>query len=156
VHGANRLASNSLLEGLVYGARAAAAMQATARSAVLRAGHVVEIGTWQPAASIPSEARIRDVMWRQAGLVRDRAGLEDAVQVLGPSWCTVRRAVDAAPRIERSLRRLESLVTVALVIAQSALQREESRGGHFRADFPRRDDIHWKKHFAVVSGSQHG
>jgi L-aspartate oxidase len=153
VHGANRLASNSLLEGLVYGARAAAAMQAPARPAVLRADRVVEIGAWQPAAALPSEERIRDLMWRQAGLVRDRGGLEDAVRVLGPSWCAVRRDVTSAPRVDRVLRRLESIVTVALVIAQSALGREESRGGHFRADFPRRDDIHWKKHSAVVRSS---
>ena len=47
---------------------------------------------------------------------------------------------------DRELRRLSSLVTVGLLIARAALRREESRGGHFRTDFPQRDDIHWQKH----------
>jgi L-aspartate oxidase len=48
------------------------------------------------------------------------------------------------------VRRLSSLVTVGLLIARAALRREESRGGHFRTDFPHRDDIHWQKHVSDV------
>jgi L-aspartate oxidase len=48
------------------------------------------------------------------------------------------------------VRRLSSLVTVGLLIARAALRRDESRGGHFRTDFPHRDDIHWQKHIADV------
>jgi len=54
------------------------------------------------------------------------------------------------PASEREFRRLSSLVTVSLLIARAALRREESRGGHFRTDFPHRDDIHWHKHVADV------
>jgi succinate dehydrogenase/fumarate reductase flavoprotein subunit len=49
---------------------------------------------------------------------------------------------------DRELRRLASLITVGLLIARAALRREESRGGHYREDFPHRDDIHWQRHVA--------
>jgi L-aspartate oxidase len=49
---------------------------------------------------------------------------------------------------------LSSLVTVSLLIARAAVRREESRGGHFRTDFPHRDDIHWQKHVADVIGAR--
>jgi len=54
-------------------------------------------------------------------------------------------AQSAAPA-DRALHRVASLVTVGHLIARAALRREESRGGHFRADFPRRDDLHWQVH----------
>jgi L-aspartate oxidase len=149
LHGANRLASNSLLEGLVYGARAAAAMRQPAHAAALRSTRTEVLQTPQ-AGTIPTEADVRDLMWRHGGLVRDRSGLEEAVSRLEPWFGAVSRATAAASResVDRGTRRLESLVTVALLIARAALRREESRGGHFRSDFPDRDDRRWQAHFA--------
>jgi len=147
VHGANRLASNSLLEGLVFGARAAAAMIAPAQAAAFASS--VEPVMTAPAdgAEVPDERAVRDLMWRQAGLLRSRADLESAVSGLA-RW---RSAVDARRRAapgDRSLRRLASLTTVGFLIARAALRREESRGGHYRADFPERDDINWLQHWS--------
>ena len=148
VHGANRLASNSLLEGLVFGARAAHAMAAGAGPAV-----------WPDAAdqvSIqavdgprPACAAVRDLMWRQVGLVRARAGLEDAVARLSGWVAASLRTWDTttAPGEEREAA---SLATVGWLIARAALRREESRGAHFRTDVPRRDDVHWLRHAADV------
>jgi L-aspartate oxidase len=83
-------------------------------------------------------------MWRDAGLVRSGAGLAPLVEQLS-AWCTaVSRGRSAAPS-DRELRRVASLATVGLLIARAALRREESRGGHFREDFPQRDDIHWRR-----------
>ena len=149
VHGANRLASNSLLEGLVYGARAAAAMRQPPRPPALRAGRVDVLPAGKRAGTIPAEQDVRDLMWRHVGLVRDRAGLEDALARL-ESWCGAVSSAPAAAResVDRGARSLESIVTVALLIARAALRREESRGGHFRADFPQRDDLHWRLHVA--------
>jgi L-aspartate oxidase len=175
VHGANRLASNSLLEGLVFGARAAKAMteppvaallksdrvsarglaltatDSSARSpldapeslpgegagATTRLAEAPEAPKGQPSA-LSSEA-IRDLMWQQAGLFRNRERLGDAV-----------RALDSA-RVERAPQTAEewrhwNLLTVGRLIARAALRREESRGGHYREDFPQRDDERWKIH----------
>jgi L-aspartate oxidase len=144
VHGANRLASNSLLEGLVFGARAAAAMQHPARPAVLAAGAVPPMTAGDVKASIGAADEVRELMWHDAGLLRSRGGLDRAARQLA-SWT---RGV-AAARLERphdrGLRRLASLTTVGWLIAVAALRREESRGGHFREDFPRRDDLHWNR-----------
>jgi succinate dehydrogenase/fumarate reductase flavoprotein subunit len=78
-------------------------------------------------------------MWRAVGLFRDRAGLTEAVTVLD-------RAAASTYAPTPDGWRLKNLVTVARLIAGAALRREESRGAHFRADFPERDDIHWRVH----------
>jgi L-aspartate oxidase len=150
VHGANRLASNSLLEGLVFGARAAGAMQQTAQAGFLA-------GPTRDAASIPApgpvaplperlrtEADVRNLMWDAAGLLRDRGPLVRAVGLL--EACEAAVADQPPERRTPDEHRLASLVTVGHLIARAALRRTESRGGHFRADFPARDDVHWTDH----------
>jgi L-aspartate oxidase len=153
VHGANRLASNSLLEGLVFGARAAAAMLERPRAARLRACDIAEWPAPEGSAeAFPSANDVRDLMWRDAGLLRQRRGLARAAEQL-ERWS---HAVSRPPRPRHSeleFRRIRSLVTVGLLIARAALRREESRGGHFRTDFPAHNDLHWKKH---VSDILHG
>jgi L-aspartate oxidase len=155
VHGANRLASNSLLEGLVFGARAAEAMRGSIASPSLTAtlGEPIEDA---PAADasvaggvVPDPALIRDLMWRDAGLVRTAEGLRAAVPQLA-AWRVAAAGRRAAAPADRDCRRVASLATVGFLIASAALRREETRGGHFRADFPDRDDIHFQKHFADV------
>jgi L-aspartate oxidase len=148
VHGANRLASNSLLEGLVFGARAAETMKGPTVHASLTA----EAGApWRDAAGsrgqVPPVSDVRDRMWRDAGLVRSRGGLAPLVDQLSAWRAAVSNARAAAPG-DRELRRVASVVTVGLLIARAALRREESRGGHFREDFPQRDDIHWQRRIA--------
>jgi len=152
LHGANRLASNSLLEGLVFGARAAAAMQAPMASAVFAAAPESYCQSEAEVAP-PSASDVRDLMWKQAGLVRSEASLRPAVVQLSAWRSAIVRARDRAPA-DRELRRVASLVTVGLLIARAALRREESRGGHFREDFPRRDDIHWQRHIADILHEQ--
>ena len=162
VHGANRLASNSLLEGLVFGARAAIAMAAGSRpvqagasstwTAPAAAGRSVcdaarAFTAREGGASVPAEHDVRDVMWRHAGLVRDRVGLEQAVSRLA-GWSGAVAAARAGHIADPAFRRISSIVTVGFLIAHAALRREESRGGHFRADFPARDDLHWCRHLS--------
>jgi L-aspartate oxidase len=97
---------------------------------------------------LPSASDVRDLMWRRAGLVRSAESLRAAVTQLAAWQESVSGARERAA--DRELRRVARLATVGLLVARAALRREESRGGHFREDFPHRDDIHWQKHVADV------
>ncbi|MBB5342808.1 L-aspartate oxidase [Tunturibacter empetritectus] len=148
VHGANRLASNSLLEGLVFGALAAETMVAETSLSELDASASVVAssgsGVTPEAATERWIKELRDLMWKYAGLLRDKDGLEQAKRGLGalgaamPKGLT-RRAVEAM-----------NLHVVAELIVASALGREESRGAHFRNDFPLRDEV--AKHSVMQEG----
>ncbi len=144
VHGANRLASNSLLEGLVFGRRAGQAMVETAAgtwparfSARLVPSRPIE-GPAAPAG--PTVDAVRSRMWMQVGLIRDRAGLEAAVRAFDADWKWL-AAQPAATTVDQA--RLASLIMVGGLMARAALRREESRGGHYRSDFPARHDAVW-------------
>jgi L-aspartate oxidase len=86
-------------------------------------------------------------MWRGVGVFRDGAGLTEAVRRLDGAWCWL-RAQPAASTPEQV--KLASVITAGRLMARAALRREESRGGHFRADFPERDDARWRRHVAEV------
>jgi L-aspartate oxidase len=152
VHGANRLASNSLLEGLVFGARAAAAMRGPERPAALRPMRedlwpATIAGPSRSAASAPpSDVDVPRVMFERAGLVRDAEGLARAVADTGSA--SAAREAGLAAAAEPGTWRAASIALVGHLVARAALRRAESRGGHRRADFPGRDDVHWKIHVA--------
>ncbi|HEX7087882.1 MAG TPA: L-aspartate oxidase [Vicinamibacterales bacterium] len=149
VHGANRLASNSLLEGLVFGARAAAAMAADPDRPGTLPEAVDGSRTGEPAPADPIDPDdVPTAMWQDAGLVRDGQGLTRLVAGLGP---TADRAEAAAVAEDSPAAwRRASIARVGWLIARAALRRTESRGGHRRADVPDRDDVHWKVHVADV------
>jgi L-aspartate oxidase len=84
-------------------------------------------------------------MWRSAGLFRTREGLQDAFTRLEQAYAAERIRVRSNPSDGDSWRHF-NLLTVARLIARAALRREESRGGHFRADFPDRNDRDWRFH----------
>jgi L-aspartate oxidase len=149
VHGANRLASNSLLEGLVFGARAAAAMQRSTVAPGMFAVAGDQVSLPGSDGPVPAAGQVRDLVWRSAGLVRDTPALSSAVDQLA-RWHAAVTAAQRHTETDPDLRLVASLVTVGHLIARAALRREESRGGHFRADFPARDDIHWHRHVADV------
>jgi L-aspartate oxidase len=150
-HGANRLASNSLLEGLVFGARAGAAMCRKVRSTATTDASTPHL---LPAPSGPrvnlsiSESAVRDAMWTSAGVFRTGDGLRQLLDRLEPAWQAVDHALAQGQSFDPSGWRLASLITVGRLIARAALRREESRGAHWRDDFPRRDDLHWTRHIS--------
>jgi L-aspartate oxidase len=145
VHGANRLASNSLLEGLVFGARAACTMIKEAKQA-----HYDAIANAEPlknpGARNDVEAFIHGVqqlMWNKVGIVRSRQSLTEAIQQLQAS------ALELPPRTSRRNCEAINIHTAALLIARSALARLESRGAHYRTDYPEQQDSRFKKHSIV-------
>ena len=168
VHGANRLASNSLLEGLVFGARAGQAMKKDApvkkRSTVGLPGSPApkpgtaslnpeHSGTAKAVAGQPGQTvftKIRDIMWRQAGILRNGKDLAAAIEQLKALELP---QTEKAGRAEHELRNMHAL---ALLIARSALAREESRGSHYRSDFPYRNDEDFAKHSVVQKGKDVG
>src|SRR5262245_23645214 len=142
VHGANRLASNSLLEGLVFGARAAEAMAGDTAAPVDSKPDLVTAvdraaSTTEAAAR---RAELRQRAWRAIGLERDASGLGDFI-----AWLAPQRLGPARPR-DREEAELRNLADVAWAMAVSAQFREESRGAHFRTDFPDKDDRRFHGH----------
>jgi len=141
LHGANRLASNSLLEGAVIGRAtglAAAAASRRPHPGLPRAGDGPTAAESPPGLLHDDLLySLKSLMWRQVGLGRDARGLEDARARIG-FW---HHYLLRAPLRERSTCELANMLTVAALMTQAALWRQESRGTHFRSDFPARDDL---------------
>lgn len=141
VHGANRLASNSLLEGVVFGHRAAvAALHDIAERPVApprRRDDDEPTAGLSAGEAAAAGARLRDALWQGCGLVRDATGLQATLDAVEEIDVTIPRRGSLHDR-----RLLQSTTTAALV-CRAALLREESRGAHIRADFPStRDSWH--------------
>jgi L-aspartate oxidase len=141
VHGANRLASNSLLEGVVFGARAGAAMRRWAGSEFVQ-----DAGSCDPEFPSMSEEVVRRIAWEHCGIVRDGRGLSAGLNLLE---CAGRSRNSGAGRADYELR---SIHTVASLIALCALARKESRGGHYRSDFPEKRE-EFRRHSVIRGGS---
>jgi L-aspartate oxidase len=148
VHGANRLASNSLLEGLVYGARAGKAMRQELQLPRKLASSQKKSASQNGPVDAGLEdviGQIQDVMWKCAGIVRSRSGMQEAIQTLEGFAPRV-----AHPRTRRA-NEAANLQQVGSLVVRSALAREESRGAHYRTDYPAHDDRKFLKH-SVIQG----
>jgi L-aspartate oxidase len=152
VHGANRLASNSLLEGLVFGARAGRAMAARSGEWPAAPGSAVDGGTASSVqmnrSTVIEAADVQDLMWRHVGLFRDHRGLSHALGTLQAEWASLDARIRTGEALDARTWRTASLIIVGCLIARAALRRHESRGAHYRDDYPQRDDIHWKRRVA--------
>jgi L-aspartate oxidase len=147
LHGANRLASNSLLEGLVYGAHAGVS---ASRAALEQAGGYRVFPLESPVVAAPLEPldledirnSLKSLMWRSCGVRRSGDGLAEALEMVdGWRGYVLVRQFDSLEGWE-----LQNMLTLARVMIQAALLREESRGVHLRTDFPQLDDVRWNKH----------
>jgi L-aspartate oxidase len=153
VHGANRLASNSLLEGLVFGREAG---QVAGEALATIPNHTKPMPLTH--ASPPSHRReldlpdvanaLRSTMWRNVGIERSADPLIDAVDVL-KFWG--RYVMDKALETPGEWE-VQNMLTTGMLMARSALARDESRGVHFRTDYPQLDDDRWRRHILVRRG----
>ncbi|HYV45604.1 MAG TPA: L-aspartate oxidase [Myxococcaceae bacterium] len=148
LHGANRLASNSLLEGLVFGPRAAAASVAEIAS-VKRLEQ--EPAAWNPGAAVDSDEsvvvthnwdEIRRLMWNYVGIVRTDKRLMRARRRLELLREEIRDYYWRF-KVTRDVIELRNIADVAALIVECASRRKESRGLHYTLDYPNRDDHNW-------------
>jgi L-aspartate oxidase len=147
VHGANRLASNSLLEGLVFGGRAAEAMLRDAVNPGTGGARGHDPAPVANRLSAPIDtASIADLMWRHVGVFRDRDSLQEALATLDPVWASLDADLRAGRSADAVGWQARSVLIVARLITRAALRREESRGAHYRRDFPHKDEVHWLRH----------
>jgi len=132
-HGANRLASNSLLEAVVFGARVAGDVASFSLPAIPKAAGPREAQTFAAAAlgaeSEAAEQRLRLTMAAEVGVIRDEGSLRNALAT-----------IDALEQETKGDRRLANMLTTAKLITAAALERKESRGAHFRSDYPTPDE----------------
>lgn len=147
LHGANRLASNSLLEGLVYGAHAG---EGASRMAAQMPDDFRALPLQNPACQQPPEPldlddirnSLKSLMWRSAGVQRDPERMKEAAETIA-HW---QRYVLARQFDELRGWELQNMLTVAAIIVAAARQRTESRGVHLRTDFPQVEEAHWRRH----------
>jgi L-aspartate oxidase len=157
LHGANRLASNSLLEGLVFGKSAGAGASAEALRLAddfraLPMENPRRDDSHEPLDLTDIRNSLTSLMWRCAGVRRERASLQEALAIID-QWCeyVLFRQFAEAPGWQ-----LQNMLVVARLMIDAALKREESRGVHRRTDFPDTDDAHWLKHIAFCREADSG
>ncbi len=154
VHGANRLASNSLLEGIVFGQRIVDNLEKILYRRRIGAEEIFDQfdHDWviRPVQRniTPDKAKsmLKDIMWENAGIIRNENGLLQADRKLQEIYIGLDKADDITSYYEAI-----NMLTVARIIIQAALGRTESRGAHFRSDYPQRDDIRWLRHNSFVN-----
>jgi len=146
VHGANRLASNSLLEGLVFGHRIADAIVGRLGDPAAATGDVVHPAAGHGLLSEDARPALQQLMSQHVGVLRDLKGLDEAERGLAELAAATTTTDSSTENWEAT-----NLLTVAAVITAAALSREETRGSHWREDYPDRDDTNWRGHLDITT-----
>ncbi len=149
VHGANRLASNSMLEVLIFSKRIVErSLQKNPQRSERKVSEIkVDLSGSGSDQSVPSLnlRALQDLMWSKVGIIRDKAGLAQAVRTLA-TWQRLLPSPTDRPTFE-----LNNLLLTGRLVGEAALLREESRGAHFRSDFPQHASP-WERHVTFVRG----
>ncbi|MEK7396307.1 MAG: FAD-binding protein, partial [Candidatus Poribacteria bacterium] len=141
VHGANRLASNSLLESLVFGVRSAKSAVKDIISEVPKS--VFKVNHQRKSISANTDYQefkesIQDVMWEKVGIIRNVEQLKEAIAFFD-------QYRDLNPKTRISFE-VQNMLDISKLVAESAFIRQESRGAHYRSDYPLLDDENWNRH----------
>ena len=159
VHGANRLASNSLLECLVYGARAGtnaaafAASQPSHPPGILRAGNTETSQTPDLDFIEAVKDAVRETLWENVSIERNGEGLRQTLAELKDLTINLGNVPATPAPSDIILIEAVNMLNVALMITESALERTESRGAHYRADFPTQDDSDWHRRILIKNNN---
>jgi len=149
IHGANRLASNSLLEAVVFGKRIIERTSEGVKSASPATGRRVEVHHLLSqrqalkAMPAPSLSALQTLLWEKVGILRNQEGLTQAADILA-AW-----QKSLPPPTDRPSYELSNLILTARIMTEAALLRKESRGAHFRSDFPR-SSREWQHHIVFT------
>jgi L-aspartate oxidase len=153
LHGANRLASNSLLEAMVYGAHAGEG--ASRAAAEIHDDFTASVVENPRADTLTEPLKLADIrnslqslMWRNLGVRRDAEGLHEALSSID-HWS---RYVLPRQFPDPTGWELQNMLCVSRLMIEAAIQRKETRGSHVRLDFPQTDDAHWKRHITFCRG----
>ena len=166
VHGANRLASNSLLECLVYGARAGtnAATFANSYQSPVISGQLKEGFEAATRDALTDNRKlitenystesikdvIRETLWKNVSIERNGEGLQETLAELQDLMESLGSVLTNPEVADVTTVETVNMLNVALMITQSALARTESRGAHYRADFPTQDDTEWRRRILIT------
>ncbi|GAB2470832.1 L-aspartate oxidase [Promicromonospora xylanilytica] len=148
VHGANRLASNSLLEGLVFASRAARDVAARFDAGELAPGQPAERAGGSGLVAAAARSRIQKVTSAGAGVIRSARSLADADERLGAVRADAHLTTDVVAEPQAAEWETTNVHQVARALTRAAAVREETRGGHYRTDFPKPDDA-WRRRVQV-------
>jgi L-aspartate oxidase len=141
VHGANRLASNSLLEALVYGSRVAESIASLPRAELHDASFEAPLRGAPQDDEVQATSDLRNVMYANVGLVRTEFGLREALA----------RIQELEASFPAAANELRNLLVIGRLVAEAALARKESRGSHYRSDYPASDESLARRSFTHLS-----
>ena len=144
IHGANRLASNSLLEGLVFGRKIGDEINSVLSDSPSRkVDFKLDYNVSREEINIDCDSikkKIQKIMNENVGIIRDKKGLEQAKNEINELWVKYSKA------LYRTMKEIEigNMLLLSSLVIKAALKREESRGAHYRSDFSKTDDVNWK------------
>jgi L-aspartate oxidase len=148
IHGANRLASNSLLEGLVFGSKIGAEINGMLKTVQSRlSGEATAKLRYATGRKIGDAdisditAGMRSAMNDKVGIIRNGEGLQSALDEINSYY----KEVNDIAHKDMEMIELKNMLLISRLVIESALERKESRGAHFRSDYPETDNIHWKR-----------
>jgi L-aspartate oxidase len=150
VHGANRLASNSLLETMIFGQRAVQRLLEAPGGAIPLSEDARRLPPAHDGVPPPTADDVRNLMWDDVGIERDGIRLQHAIEQLSRWEASFEVSIHGEPST-RAQHELRSLLTCARLAADAALLREESRGAHYRTDFPDTRE-EWRHHLVYRNG----
>jgi L-aspartate oxidase len=143
VHGANRLASNSLMETVVFGKRIVEHLAGGGGGQAAATGDAIEL---TPPSTMLERDELQRLMWDACGIERDGDAMQDALDTIAGGT-----PIESAPPTRMGTEECQ-MTTVGWLMLSLALRRTESRGAHYRTDYPERDDADWRRHQVVVHG----
>jgi L-aspartate oxidase len=155
IHGANRLASNSLLEGLVFGRRIGLQVKENLNQIKMREGFKPKISykkQWKDTDIdvLSMISKLQSIMNLNVGIIRSKESLCTAMEAIDK----MKNDVDGVKVVHTQFMELKNMLTLSSMVVKAGLLREESRGAHFRSDFPASDDKNWLKNIVFQGGFQ--